>query len=175
MQPIPIAAPAPIRPTAAQIDTEVAEYEQALACFDTAKETLQQHKDRLIRLVQAHGEVPAGAEKSMRLRGQLTELTVTTGDSITLKDSAVHTLEAAMEANGWRDLFARMFSRRTEYDLVKGAENQLRVASLPARLAGKFSLMFVACFDVKTKSPSLKVTRLADQPTKKTRAKKAGA
>jgi hypothetical protein len=163
------------RPTPAQIDTIVAAYEQAEACFDAAKATLDTHKKRLIALALGYGDVPAGAEKSTRLLGQLTEITVTQGSTIALKDSAVAALEAALNANDCESVFGRLFSAVTKYKLVKGADKALRTAGLPQRLADKVMRMYGACFDVKTNAPSLKITRLAEQPKRKPRARKVAA
>lgn len=163
------------RPTPQQIDAMVTGYEQALACLDAQKKVADEYKRQLVQAAQRFGEVPAGAEKSHRLLGQLTEITITEGSTVALKDAAIKNLEEAMDANGWSGLFDRMFRARTKYDRKKGAANELRIAELPARLASKFSMMFAACFDVKTKDPSLKITRLADKPVRKPRAKKAVA
>lgn len=147
----------------------------SVICELVAQNTVDAYEDRLVLLVQAYGEVPAGAEKSKRLAGQLTELTVTTGSTISLKQAAVGTLQSALYANGQGPLFGQLFAQQVKYELVKGAATALRIADLPKRLAEKVLRMFAACFDVKTKSPSLKVKRLADKPAKKARSGKAAA
>jgi hypothetical protein len=164
------------RPTPATIDILVAEYETAEACLDAAQKTFDAHQVKLLNLVQAYGAVPAGAEKSRRLEGQRTVLTVTTGSSLTLKQDAVVTLRDALNVNGQGALFFVLFREEKKFELLKGAETELRTANLPQRLADRVMRMFAGCFDIKVKSPSLKVKRLADNPpAKKSRARKQAA
>jgi hypothetical protein len=164
-----------IPPTPKQIDELVAYYERAFIIASSADEELEECKQELVALVQRFGSVPAGAEQSLRLQGAVTILTVTTGSSIAVKDAEVGELKGAMGANDQEELFARMFGTRTKYELLKGAENHLRIAQLPQRLVKKFTALYARCFDVKKKSPSLKIERLTDKPAKKPRAKKGEA
>jgi hypothetical protein len=161
-------APKGDRPTAKQIDVLVELFEASREEADLATERFNQHKDTVIALVQRFGIVPKGAESSLRLEGVVTILTVTTGNTIAIKEDAVHELKGAMEANGRKHLFASMFGERVKFELLKGAEEALRLAKLNKRLIDKFNKLYARCFDVKKKSPSLKVERLGDKkPAKK--------
>lgn len=165
-----------IPPTPKQIDDLVERYERARDIAELADEDFENAKLEMIGLVQRFGSVPSGAESSLRLQGAMTTLTVTTGTTIAVKDEAVGELKGAMEANGHDGVFRQMFGTRTKYELLKGAEKHLRAASLPQRLVKKFTALYVRCFDVKKKSPSLKIERLdAAKPAKKPRAKKSEA
>jgi hypothetical protein len=168
-----------------EIDKLVAEYEELRDQAELADEAYEDAKRELIDLVNAYGSIPAGAESSVRLQGQVTVLTVTTGSSVTIKDAEVRKLKGAMDANEQGDLFGLMFAARSKYKLLKGAETALRVAKLPKRLAETFTRLYARCFDVSKKSPTLKIDRLdhpqrkaeerAHQRTAKTpRAKKGG-
>ncbi|MBN9614218.1 MAG: hypothetical protein BGO25_05715 [Acidobacteriales bacterium 59-55] len=159
-------------PTPREIDALVETFEKVRDKAELADEAYQNASLELIDLVNTFGFVPAGAESSVRLQGAITVLTVTTGSSVTVKDSEVGKLKGAMDANKLGDLFSRMFTAHSKYKLVKGAATQLHVAQLPQRLADKLTQLYARCFDVKTKSPSLKIDRLAD--AKKPRAKKGG-
>jgi hypothetical protein len=159
------------RPTPRQIDELVELFEAARDEAELADERYTQHKNVVIALVQRFGIVPKGAESSLRLEGQLTILTVTTGNSSTLKDEGVSKLQRAMQVNKQLGLFEKMFHARVKYSQRKGAAVELRVAKLSQRLADKFTTLYNACFAVTAKSPSLKVERLGD---KKVAAKKGG-
>lgn len=161
----------PTHPTPRQIDEIVELFESIRDEAELADERYEQTKSELIALVQRFGSVPVGAEHSLRLQGQLTTTTVTTGNTITVKEDAVTELFSAMLANKRNDLFESMFARRTRHELRKDAENQLRIADLPQRLVKLFTSLYARCFEVKKKSPSLKVERLHKaKPT----AKKGG-
>lgn len=163
-----------IAPTPAQIDAMVETFEQVRDRAELADEHYEDAKRELIDLVQTFGAVPAGAESSVRLQGVLTTVTVTTGSSIAVKDAEVGELKGAMDANNQEELFSRMFGVRSKYELLKGAGVHLRVAQLPKRLAEKFTKLYARCFDIKKKSPSLKVERLADAKPRARKAAKTG-
>ncbi len=158
----------PIHPTPRQIDEMVELFEQVRDEAEHYDELYESAKDELIALVQRFGTVPTGAEHSLRLQGQVTTTTVTTGNTITVKEDAVIELWAAMSCNQRIELFEKMFTRRTRHELRKDAENQLRIADLPQRLVKLFTSLYARCFEVKKKSPSLKVERLEGaKPAKK--------
>jgi hypothetical protein len=157
-----------VPPTPHQLDAMVETFEDIRDRAELADELYEDAKRELIELIQQFGTVPAGAESSLRLQGQRTFITVTTGTTIAIKEDAVVTLEGAMEANDHAGLFDSMFGTRTKHELLKGAENTLRTAKLPKRLVKKYTELYARCFDVKKKSPSLKVERIdAAKPAKK--------
>ena len=158
----------PINPTPRQIDEMVELFEAIRDSAEQADERYEDAKQELIALVQRFGSVPAGAEHSLRLQGHVTTTTVTTGNTIAVKEDAVMELWAAMSVNQQNELFDKIFSRRIRHELRKDAENQLRIADLPQRLVKLFTSLYARCFEVKKKSPSLKVERLdGAKPAKK--------
>lgn len=155
-------------PTAREIDALVETFEEVRDRAELADEAYENAKAELIEIVQQFGTVPAGAESSLRLQGMRTFVTVTTGNTIAVKEDAVGELKGAMAANNHGGLFVQMFGTRTKHELLKGAENTLRIAKLPQRLVKKYTELYARCFDVKKKSPSLKAERIdAAKPAKK--------
>lgn len=159
------------RPTPHQIDEIVEHYKQMLDEVELAEERYVECKDSLIALTQRFGSVPAGAEQSVRLEGRVNVLTVTTGNSTSLKDAAVVDLFNAMKANKHVALFYLMFSERMKYEQRKDAAIHLRTAVLPKRLIKLFTDLYARCTETRKKSPSLRIERidakLAKKPAKK--------
>jgi hypothetical protein len=160
------------KPTPEQIDDLAARHVHAKFAKAEASAQLEAIEVEAVALVEAWGTVPAHAEKSRRLAGKLSEFTVTRADTLTIIDDRVETLREALEANGFGEYFKRLFTLRSKYEVVEGAEAALKSESLPKRLSEKVLNLWGRCITVKPKKPSLKVT-LADpaQPAKK--AKKA--
>jgi hypothetical protein len=161
-------------PTPKQIDELVTLYERTMTVAALANTNLQDAKDELIAIVNRFGTVPAGAEKSLRLEGAVTILTVTSGDAVAVKEDAVNALKTAMEVNNQGELFPLLFAERTKHSLQEDAATQLRTAKLPQRLVKLFTSLYARCFDVKKKSPSLRIDRL-DMSKDAAKAKKAKA
>lgn len=158
----------PKPPTPREIDALVEAFEEVRDRVELADELYENKKAELIEIVQQFGNVPAGAESSLRLEGQVTILTVTTGSTIAVKDDAVLKLKRAMDANKHEALFTQMYNIHTKYKLRKGAEKVLRVAKIPVRLFEKYTKLYVRCHDVNKKAPSLKVEHINDaKPAKK--------
>lgn len=168
------AASEKLRPTLEEIDDMVTVFEQIRDEAEMADEEYQNIRLRLLELVLAWGDVPAHAEQSRRLIGKLTIATATTGNTVEIKDGAVNELHKAMVANGHGPLFQLMFSPNYKWKLVKDAEVALRTAKLPKRLIKTFTALYARCFNVKHKSPSLKVERIAVAEAKKAAKKKGG-
>jgi hypothetical protein len=162
----------PVRPTPEQIDELAREYEAAKLHIAEEKENLSQVEERCILLVQAWGTVPAHAEKSRRLAGKLSEMLVTRADTLTVVDERVGTLKEALEANGYGEYFKKLFTLRSKYEVVEGAETALKSESLPKRLSEKVLNLWGRCITVRGKKPSLKVT-LIDPAKPAKKAKKA--
>jgi hypothetical protein len=161
------------RPTPEQIDELARQHQEAQLTRIRAIEAVFDIERKLIDLVTLYGLVPAHAEKSRRLKGVLAEVTVTKADTLAVNDDRVETLKDALEANNHAYLFPRLFTLRSKYEVVEGAESALKSVALPKRLAEKVLNLWGRCIDVKAKKPSLKVT-IADpaKPAKKSRAKK---
>ena len=170
-----IAHQMPVRPTPEEIDELARVHLMRQQDALQAKQFLADSEAHLVELVKRFGVVPANAEKSRRLNGRLAELTVTKSDTLTINDDRVETLKEALEANGHGEYFKKLFTLRSKYEVVEGAESALKSDYLPKRLAEKVLNLWGRCISVKGKKPSLKVT-MADptKPAKKSRAKKAG-
>src|ERR1700733_4183066 len=166
-----------LRPTLEEIDDMVTVFEQLRDDAEIADELYQNAKLRLIDLVLGWGDVPAKAEHSRRLIGRLTTSTVTLGNTIEIKEHAVDELNKAMLANGHGVLFTQMFATKpVKWQLLKDAEDALRSTKLPKRLVKTFTALYARCFDVRQKSPSLKVERVKLSESVMARAaKKRGA
>ncbi len=162
----------PTRPTPEAIDELASRYALARQTKAEAVASLEAVEAEAIALVELWGTVPPHAEKSRRLAGRLSEFTVTKSDVLTIQDDRVETLKEALEANGYGEYFARLFTLRSKYEVVEGAEAALKAQSLPKRLAEKVLNLWGRCITVKPKKPSLKVSVLdPGKPAKK--AKKA--
>ena len=159
-----------IRPTSEHLDDLAVRYVIAKADRREAAARVEQIEAEAIALVELWGVVPPHAEKSRRLVGLLSEFTVTKADTLTIVDDRVETLKEALEANGYKDYFGKLFTLRTKYEVVEGAEAALKSESLPKRLSEKVLNLWGRCITVKPKKPSLKIM-LADpaKPAKKTR------
>jgi hypothetical protein len=161
------------RPTPEEIGELAREYEAAKLHVADERENLARVEERAVILVQTWGVVPAHAEKSRRLVGKLSELLVTRADTLTVVDDRVETLKGALEANGYGEYFKKLFTLRSKYEVVEGAETALKSESLPKRLSEKVLNLWGRCITVKPKKPSLKVT-IADPAKPAKKAKKAG-
>lgn len=107
--------------------------------------------------------------------GRHSELTLTKSDTITIDDGRVEDLKSALEANKRSDHFPRLFTLRSKYEVVDGADQVMRTESVSKRLSEKILSLFGRCIQVKAKKPSLKVVMFdLSKPPKKSRAKKGG-
>jgi hypothetical protein len=166
-----IAALAASAPAPEFIDELAARYLAAKEKASEAQTTVAAIADEAIALVNEWGVVPAHAEKSRKLNGRRAELLVTRVDTLTVVDDRVETLKGALEANGYGEYFKKLFTLRSKYEVVEGAETALKSESLPKRLAEKVLNLWGRCIAVRPKKPSLKVT-LADPAKPAKRANK---
>ena len=159
-----------------EIDAWAADFNAIKARAKLAADLLNDEEAWMIYLAKTFGSVPAGAESSMRLQGKLATITVTQGNSTSIKQDAIADFRGACTANKRQKLFGAMFEEHTEYSIRKDAAEELRKAPLPKRLFEKLLLLYRACSETKKKEPSVKVVILdPNKPTKKPRAKKAVA
>lgn len=163
-----------VRPTPEAIDELAKKYERAKSMAACAREDLTAIEAECVEMVTNFGIVPAHAEKSRRLNGRLAELTVTKGDTLTINDERVETLKDALEVNGRADFFPKLFTLRSKYEVVEGAESALKQESLGKRLSERVLNLWGRCISVKAKKPSLKVV-IIDPAKPARRAKKGGA
>ena len=162
------------RPTPEQIDELARRFLAARLAQFGAAEAAKRMEDELVALVQQWGSVPANAEKSRRLAGTLSELTVTRSDVLTVVDDRVDLLKDALFVNGHGDFFAKLFAERRKWEVVEGAEAALKAELLGKRLSERVLNLWGRCITVKPKKASLKVV-IADPAKAKKRTKKAAA
>ena len=165
-----------VRPSPDDIDDTARLYLCARQAVENARIDLENFEKECIEMVTLYGIVPPHAEKSRRLNGRFAELTVTKGDTLTINDERVETLKDALVANGQGEFFKKLFTLRSKYEVVEGAEAALKTETLSKRLSEKVLNLWGRCISVKAKKASLKVV-IADpaKPAKKSRAKKGGA
>jgi hypothetical protein len=161
---------AAVRPTPEEIDILARRCLLAKLEAATYAELFKKVEDEAIALVQAWGGVPAQAEKSRRLKGAFSELTVTKADTLTIVDDRVELLRDALYADGYGPFFYKLFTERKKWEVAEGVEAALKAESLPKRLAEKVLNLWGRCISVKPKKPSLKV--VIANPAKAKRAKK---
>ena len=169
------ASPAQARPTPAHIDEIAERYLTAKVAVTRVQAIFSAIEQEAVELVTNYGIVPAHAEKSRRLVGKLAELTVTKSDTLTINDERVEMLRDALAANRREELFPRLFTLRSKYEVVEGADQLIRTESLSKRLSEKILSLWGRCISVRPKKPSLRVTILdPSAPAKKSRRKKGG-
>lgn len=162
------------RPAADDIDNMARLYLCAKQALENAKTDLSNFEEECIEMVTRFGIVPPHAEKSRRLTGRLAVLTVTKGDVLTINDDRVEMLKEALEANGHGEFFGKLFTLRSKYEVVKGAETALKTESLPKRLAERVMNLWGRCIGVNPKKPTLKVVIIEPAKAAKKKAKKGG-
>ena len=161
------------RPTPNELDEYALRYSQYKLEAKNAAELVAGTEAEIVRLVELWGTVPAHAEKSRSLAGIRSKFTVTKADVLTVNDERVTTLKEALEANGYGSYFKKLFTLRSKYEVVEGAEAALKSESLPKRLSEKVLNLWGRCISVKAKKPSLKVT-VSDPSKPAKKAKKVG-
>ena len=164
-------------PSKELIDTTCAEYDSALRMFQAAKELLDEHKERIVLLVDRYGYAPAGSEQSMRIDGNLATATITRSTTTTVNTAAANDLDLYLcTRSETAAIFNRLFARTTKFTFVEGAADALKTVALPARVSAKVAELFGKAISVKTNAPSVKVQLLeAEKPVRKPRGKKAVA
>jgi hypothetical protein len=166
--------PAPARPTPEQIDDLAQRVKAAKIDKIAATQTFEALQQEAIDMVMNYGIVPPNAEKSRRLSGRLAELTVTKSDTITVDDTRVEDLKDCLLVNNRAGFFTRLFTLRSKWEIVDGAESALKEEALPKRLAERVLNLFGRCISVEAKKPSLKVV-IADPAKPARKSRKAGA
>jgi hypothetical protein len=169
------AEPATLPPTPEEIDAQILFFQNAQACYRTAKETMDAGAKQLVAMVDAHGSRPAHAEQSIRLAGRRNVVTVTRGTTVRVHEPAVAELEGYLGDLGGQ-IFTRLFARQTTHRLVEGARDLLKTLSLPRRTEEKVLSLFGRCVDITTKAPAVKIDVVQpEKPARKPRGRKAAA
>lgn len=181
IQEVQTQAPIPLAPVAEallplspeQVDALIAEYRNAQEICREADAVLLDAKMRLILAVDNFGQVPPHAEQSRRLEGRHNLATVTRSNVTTVNEDAVRRFQAFLAEAGYHDLFPRFFVPQTKHVLVEGARDVLKSLTLPRRVEEKIASLWGKAFDVKAKSPALKVEIVKpEKPAKQPRGKK---
>lgn len=175
----------PIAPDAdfslSEFDRDCNNYVQWKQLERDAKEKADKIKARIMDAVEQHGQVPTNAEKSRRVEGRRYVATVTTGTAIEIDDQRCTDLELLLSRARKSNLFSQMFARRSEFTLVKGADQVIRTTAWPKKFRDEITSLYAACFRPKTKTPSLEVVSVEslqakqDKAAKKSRGGKAAA
>jgi hypothetical protein len=174
--PFPTLKPDLCPPTPEEIDARIAEFNNAEACYLTAKKTMGDYEEKLIQLVRAHGFRPEGAPQSQRLIGRRNTATVTISRNITLFQGAIRTFHVWCKRTARMSLFWRLFDVEQKYVAVEGWRDVLKSINLSPKMHDRVGAMVALCTDVKPKAPSLKVEVIEpDKPVKKPRAGKKAA
>lgn len=138
------------------IDEHAIEYLQLQNEIATLKAIQQEKKAELVKLVQRWGpEIPAGAEKSLRVTGDEYQITISFGQTSSIDKTAVGKLQAALAEQKTPSLFRKLFQIQTSY-IVSPAAAAI-VQTWPKKLAD----LFTRCTVTKAKEPSLKVEKKA--------------
>jgi hypothetical protein len=149
-------------PTPKQVDKLIAEYATALAIAVAQAEAALVFTDAAAELkvsLTAMVERWGGrhTEKSKRLAGLHNTATTTTATTVSIVAAAVGKLREYLGTSATPELAEEFFEAQTTYSLISGPTEKLKTLPMPARLRTKITRMLGACFEIKTKNPSLKV------------------
>jgi hypothetical protein len=150
------------------IDDLCIHFDNAKIEADGAQQKLSGAKGELLAAVQAWGYVPAHAEKTMRLEGQLYIADATVASTVEINEASVGELQSELSRLKRAPVFRKCFELKVKHVLLKDAADTLKLAiggfaeDVQKRLLG----IFAGCFAVNTKAPALSVY-LADALRKK--------
>jgi hypothetical protein len=151
------------------------EYEQLQTKAEAAQTEADSQRALIEAEITAHGFVPDTAQSSRRFAGIEFSGTLTGSTGVEVDDASAGELEILLSKAKLHGIFAKLFTRRTEYSLVKGAENVLKTVKLPKRYAERIQTLYSYCFKVKTKKARLTVERVADIRAREEKAAKKAA
>jgi len=134
--------------TAKELDNTVERLEEIRVEEEVLRSTL-------LEQVEAFGFSPARAEKSRRLETDLHQLTVTTGTTTEIKDTAVERIRLACP----RGLFDQLFCMVTKWKLAPGA-TQILADRLPAGAPRHLRMWFNRAVIVKETGPRLRIEKV---------------
>ncbi len=149
----------PTRPNPEAIDDLCIAYDNARIAKDNAEQQLSTAKGDLLGAVQTWGYMPAHAEKTMRLEGQLYIASATAGTTVEMNEAKVEELQSELSRLKKPRLFRNLFQRSVKYSLIKDAPEafKLAIANLADDMQARLHAIFTGCFKVNTKAPSLAV------------------
>jgi len=147
-------------PTAAQIDTLGREYLELELASKAADENLAKKRAAIIAAACTWGAMPPRAEKSLRLEGNIYQLTVSQSDSTSINQAPAAALDEACRVSRLRPLFRRLFRVETKYVLQAGAQQAL-AEGFPTRFPSpkrqRIRNLFARALRLKKGSPHVKV------------------
>jgi hypothetical protein len=143
--------------TKQEIDALAGLYADAKANLAIAQERVDTFGDELIEMVQLHGVTPPKAEKSLRIEGDEWEVTVSEGQSVSVKKPAVEKILKSLKRCGLHlTLFRDLFVAENTYKLQKGAQ-ALMAKPLPTGAPPNLRKLFAEAVQIKDKAPRLTV------------------
>lgn len=144
-------------PSIAQIDTAIAEYDEAHKNSKAAKTLLDEAKAVVLKLIDCFGTPLPNSERSRLIAGALNRAVMTRATTITVDEDKVMELYWLLEQNNATALFEKLFEPRVKHEMVSGAEVALKAYDLPTRLQQKVFAAFGQCITVSDKAPTLKI------------------
>ena len=133
------------------VDQHAEAYLTLKAHHEASGEALELKKAELLKLVNKTGEIPAGADKSLRLEGDEYVITASYGHSSSIDNDVVGKIRTALAENRTPSLFGKLFKVRESYQVSPVA--MAIVESLPKPVQKLFALVM----KTKPRDPSLKV------------------
>jgi len=133
------------------IDEHAEIYLTLKATLDATAEALEKKKAELLKLVNKTGDIPSGADKSLRIEGDLYVITASYGHSSSIDNDVVGKIQGALAENHTPSLFKQLFKSKVSYQLAPTA--QVVLESLPNSIQELFALVV----KVKPRDPSLRV------------------
>lgn len=168
--------------TPAQIDDLCIAFDAADASKDEAGRALSEAKGDLLAAIRAQGRVPAGAEQTTRLEGELYGADSTEGRTIEINEDKVAELQSELSRLKKPKVFKSLFARRVSHQLVSkdgAGALKLALANLKPAESQRVMAIFSGCFTVGVKAPSVKTFKIAalrerEEKAAAKAAKKAG-
>jgi hypothetical protein len=150
------------RPTGREFDALLTRFaglqssaQEAAEAASEKKAAVDAVKDEIVGIVKLFGV--RHAEASMRMQGERTTATVTTGRMTKQNDAAIDELRGYLEKSGIEGVSEQFFTPVTTYKLVGSPAEVVKTLSGPANVLKKIKGLVALCFEVVTKAPSLKV------------------
>jgi hypothetical protein len=140
-----------------EIDALAGLYADAKENLSKAQDRVDLLGDQLIEMTQRHGGTPPKAEKSLRIEGDDWIVTVSEGQSVTVKKAAVEKIFTSLKRCGLHLTFFRdLFVAESTYKLQKGAQ-ALMAKPLPSGAPSNLRKLFADAVQIKDKAPRLTV------------------
>jgi hypothetical protein len=150
-----------------EIDALASLYDDAKRNVAIATVKMDLLGDELIEMTKLHGTTPPRAEKSLRIEGDEWEVTVSEGQSVSVKKAVVSKIFAALKRKGLHLTFFRdLFTEEKTYKLAKGAQ-ELMSKPLPAGAPSNLRKLFTEAVQIKDKAPRLTVEPKPEPGAKK--------